>query len=78
MASIQQQTSTGASNVEYDLVAEMHSLLKGNAALEQYMQDAKQAGDSELESCFKQIHDQNEQNVTALRRLISQRFAKAA
>lgn len=56
----------------------MHSLLKGNAALEQYMQDAKQAGDSELESCFKQIHDQNEQNVTALRRLISQRFAKAA
>jgi len=74
----QPQMSTGASNVEYDLVSEMHALLKGNAALERYIEDAKQAGETELESCFKQIHDQNKQNVSALRRIISQRFAQQA
>jgi hypothetical protein len=75
----QQQTSTGASNIEYDLLAEMYALLKGNAALEQYIQDAKQAGETELESCFKQIHDQNRDNVSALRQLISKRLhAQAA
>lgn len=74
----QPQTSTGANNIEYDLVAEMHSLLKGNAALEKYIEDAKQAGEPELESCFKQIHDQNKENVSAIRQLISRRFAQAA
>lgn len=72
----QQQKSTGASNIEFNLVAEMHALLKGNAALEQYIEDARQAGETELESCFRQIHDQNKQNVSTLRRLIGQRFSQ--
>jgi hypothetical protein len=69
-----QQTSTGASNLEYDLVAEMHELLEGNAALEKYIADAKQAGDSEVERCFQQIHDQNKRSVDTLRQLLAQRL----
>ncbi|HSN99013.1 MAG TPA: hypothetical protein VLS89_12030 [Candidatus Nanopelagicales bacterium] len=68
------QRDTGASDLEYDLVAEMHEILEGNAALEKYIQDAKQAGDSEVERCFEQIHEQNKQNVSALRDLLAQRL----
>jgi hypothetical protein len=66
-----QGQQTGASNLEYDIVAEMHELLQGNSALEQYIQDARKAGDSDAERCFQQIHDQNKQNVTALRTLLA-------
>jgi len=71
MATQQQQQQTGASNLEYDIVAEMHELLQGNSALEQYIRDARQAGDPDAERCFQQIHDQNKQNVTALRSLLA-------
>jgi rubrerythrin len=70
----QQKEKTGATNVEYDLFSEMHSLLKGNAALEQYINDAKGAGDQEVESCFQTLHDQNKQHVDTLRRLIEKRI----
>ncbi|MDI3288946.1 hypothetical protein [Polyangium sp. 15x6] len=71
MATQTQQKQTGASNLEYDIVAEMHELLQGNSALEQYIQDARQAGDQEAERCFQQIHDQNKQYVTTLRTLLA-------
>jgi hypothetical protein len=67
----------GTSNLEYDLFSEMHSLLKGCSALEQYMEDAKEAGDREVESAFKTLHEQNRENVTRLRDLIG-RHLKAA
>ncbi len=70
----QGKQSTGASNLEYNLIAELHEILEGNAALEKYIQDAKQAGDTEVERCFQQIHDQNKQNVDTLRQLLGQRL----
>ena len=69
---------TGASNLEYDLFSEIHSLLKGNAALERYIEDAREAGDREVESCFRAIHDQNKENAAKVRELIAKRLAKAA
>jgi rubrerythrin len=69
-----QQQQTGANNLEYDLFSEIHSLLKGNAALEQYIQDAKGVGDTEVESCFQTLHDQNKQHVEKLRELIEKRI----
>ena len=69
-----QKHQTGATNIEYDLFSEMHSLLKGNAALEQYINDAKGAGDQEVESCFQSLHDQNKQHVEELRGLIEKRI----
>ena len=67
----QQKHRTGASNVEYDLYSEIHSLLKGNAALEKYLDDAREAGDREVEVCFKGILDQNKENVVKLREIIT-------
>jgi len=78
MKSEQQQKKTGASNLEYDLFSEVHCLLKGNAALERYIEDAREAGDREVETCFKMIHDQNKENVTKLRDMIGKHISKAA
>ena len=74
----QQQTSTGASNVEYDLVSEMHTLLKGNAALEKYIEDAKGAGDEEVERCFTQIRETNRQHVSLIEPLLSKWLSRVA
>lgn len=73
----EQHKVTGASNVEFDLYSEIHSLLKGTAALEQYLEDARAAGDHEVESCFKTIRDQNKEHVGKLRGLIA-KHVKAA
>jgi hypothetical protein len=78
MAEVQQQMSTGASNLEYDLVSEMHELLEGNAALEKYIEDAKGAGDNEAERCFTQIRDTNRQHVSSLRQILSRCLSQAA
>ncbi|MFT3774471.1 MAG: hypothetical protein QM820_54630 [Minicystis sp.] len=74
----EQHKKTGASNLEYDLFSEVHSLLKGNSALERYIEDAREAGDREVEGCFKAIHDQNKENVTKLRDMIAKHLSKAA
>ena len=74
----EQTKKTGASNVEYDLFTEVSSLLKGNAALERYVEDARDAGDQEAESCFRTIHDQNAEHVVKLRRIVAKYVAKAA
>lgn len=73
-----EQASTGAHDLEYDLISEMHSLLKGNSALEQYIEDAREAGDQEAESCFQTLHSQNKENVNKLREMLAQRLNKAA
>lgn len=74
---MQTQHQTGATNVEYDLYSEIHSLLKGNAALERYIQDAKKEGDKEVESCFESLHTQNKQHVDKLRSMIAKRLSKS-
>jgi rubrerythrin len=73
----QQKQQTGATNLEYDLFSEMHSLLKGNAALEQYIQDAQSAGDKEVETCFQTLHQENKQHVEELRKLIEKRISSS-
>lgn len=77
MQNVQQQgkqLQTGASDLEYDLVAEMHEILEGNAALERYIEDARKVGDNEVERCFQHIHDQNRENVSELRGLLAKRL----
>lgn len=77
MQNVQQQGKqhqTGASDLEYDLVAEMHEILEGNAALERYIEDARKVGDNEVERCFQHIHDQNRENVSELRGLLAKRL----
>jgi hypothetical protein len=72
-----QQRKTGASNVEYNLYSEIHSQLRSAAAIERYIEDAREAGDKEVESCFKAISEQNKENVTKLRELIARHLRAA-
>ena len=73
----QEQKKAGTSNVEFDLFSEAHSLLKGNAALEQYIEDARDAGERDVEACFKTIHEQNKENVAKVRDLIGKHLKAA-
>ena len=66
-----QGQSTGASNLEYDLVTVLHNLLEGNEALEKYMEDVRGAGDQQVEDLFRRLHDQNRQNVTEVRSILA-------
>ncbi len=68
--STEEKRKMGTSNVEFDLFSEAHSLLKGNAALEQYIEDAREAGERDVETCFKAMHEQNRENVAKVRELI--------
>ena len=70
-----QHKKTGATNIEYDMFCEVTAMLKGNAALEKYIEDAKECGDREAETCFKTIHDQNKENVGKLRELIGRHLS---
>ncbi len=72
----EQHKKTGATNVEFDLFSEVHCLLKGNAALEQYIEDAREAGERDVEHVFKAIQDQNKENVNKLRGLIRQHLTQ--
>ena len=54
------------SNIDYDLVAEMHELLEGGEALDQYVQDARSEGDQEIAQAFESIRDQNRENAEKL------------
>lgn len=74
---VEQHRKMGASNLEYDLYSEVHSLLRGNAALERYIEDAKEAGDREAETCFRAIHDQNKENVGKIREMIGRCIGKS-
>jgi hypothetical protein len=73
-----EQKRTGASDLEFDLVATMHSLLKGNEALEQYIEDAEDARDSEAAECFRAIHEQNRENIDGIRELLAKQYRRAA
>jgi hypothetical protein len=73
---MEQHKSVGATNLEYNLFSEVHCLLKGNAALVKYMEDAREAGERDIESCFKTILDQNKENVVKLRDLIGKHISK--
>jgi hypothetical protein len=68
--------STGAEDLEYNIIAVMHKLLEGNEALQKYSQDARQAGENDAERIFQQIHEQNRQNVSSLRQLLAKCVAK--
>lgn len=66
------------SNIDYDLVAEMHELLEGGEALDQYVRDAQSEGDQEIAQVFESIRDQNRENAEKLRGFIGRRFSEKA
>jgi hypothetical protein len=68
------QASTGAPNVTFDLVSALFHALDGGSAVQQYIQDAQQAGDNELVQFFQQISQQNRQRAQQAEQLLAQRL----
>jgi len=63
--------STGASNLEFDIIAAMHELLEGNAALERYIEDAREEAHSEAETCFNELRESNKAYIEKLRNMLA-------
>ena len=53
------EEKTGARDVTYNLVSNLYHSLKGADACEQYIRDAQQSGDRELEEFFRDCQEQN-------------------
>ncbi len=65
---------TGTSNKEYDLVSILYHCLEGAATYEQYIEDAKEAGDKELADFFAEVKQTNCQLSEKAKNLLKQRL----
>jgi len=53
------EQKTGARDVTYNLVSNLYHSLKGADACDQYIKDAQESGDRELEEFFRDCQEQN-------------------
>jgi hypothetical protein len=67
---------TGASNIEYDLISTLYHLLQGNENLTRYEQDAREAGDNDAATFFRELRDHQKQLLDRNRQLLGQRIGK--
>lgn len=74
MATAQKQSNTGSSNQQYDLVSVLYHSLEAAATYEQYIEDAKQAGDNDLASFFQEVKDTNSSLAERAKELLGQRM----
>ena len=63
----QSEQLTGISNIAYDLMIVLSNKLEGIAAMEEYRQDAQEAGDIDCSSLFDRLQQQDRQAVDELR-----------
>ena len=63
----QSEQLTGVSNIAYDLMIVLSNKLEGIAAMEEYRQDAQEAGDTDCGSLFDRLQQQDRQAVDELR-----------
>jgi hypothetical protein len=69
---------SGVPNVTYDLLAVLYNKLQGIAALEEYRQDARAAGDGEVDGVFAQLEQAERDAVERLRGLLATRMQQGA
>ncbi|MDA8219368.1 MAG: hypothetical protein M0Z94_17325 [Dehalococcoidales bacterium] len=74
--SMAEPRETGASNVEYDLIAVMYHILQGNETMTRYEQDANQTGDHETAQLFRDMREQNKQFLDRARPLLIKRISR--
>jgi len=67
------QPTYALSNVSYDLVSTLAEDLEAVEVLDTYIGDCRQAGDSDLESLFSQIRDDEMRHCDMLRKAIEDR-----
>ncbi len=61
---------TGVSDVAYDLMIVLTNKLEGVAAMQEYMQDAEEAGDADARACFERLAKADREAIDELRPLL--------
>ena len=61
---------SGVSNVTYDLMATLTSKLEGIAAMEEYIDDAREEGADDARGLFEELQQRETQDVNRLRDLL--------
>lgn len=49
----------GVSDLEYDIITTLSNLLQGESVMANYEQDARDAGDDETATLFREMREQN-------------------
>lgn len=62
------------SDVEYNIITTLSNLLQAEDALHKYIDDAKKAGDSDVEAIFSEIHEKNREFAKQLREQLHDQF----
>lgn len=70
------QSSTGVSNIYYNLASVMYHALNGARTYEQYARDAEQNGDNELAQFFRQVQQHDSQRAQMAMQLLVARGAR--
>lgn len=70
----QSEQVSGISNVAYDLMSVLHNTLEAIAAIEQYKQDAEDAGDQDVRELFEQLEQRLTGDVARLKGLLLERL----
>ena len=66
--------NTGTNNEKYDLISVIHHSLEGAATYEQYIKDAKAAGDDELANFFEELKSNNCEMAEKAKQLLKNRL----
>lgn len=65
---------TGTKNEQYDLISIVYHALEGAVTYEQYIEDAKAAGDEELMNFFEEVQANNCQMAEKAKQLLKNRL----
>ena len=66
--------NTGTNNEQYDLISVVYHTLEGAVTYEQYIEDAKAAGDSELASFFEELKSNSCEMAEKAKQLLKNRL----
>ena len=68
----QKQVTDPSQNLQYDLISTLYHACKSNTAIEQYIQDAQQAGNNEAAQFFQMVAQQDQQRAQRAQELLNQ------
>lgn len=66
---------TGVRDEHYNLVSVLYHTLEEGDVLQQYIDDAEQAGDDDLKSFFQDVQEKDKQRAEQAKKLLKERLS---
>ena len=70
------QQSTGTSDPTYNIISVLYHALEGASTIDQYINDARQAGDEDLANYFEQVKQGYTRTSDQGKRLLAERIPR--